>query len=355
MLKGTDAFEYNKYSEDQFVKKIIANSVIVSFGYITAIEVDHVIVTLAVSDRQTAEKASCKYMGFGSEIFSVFSKPRINMRVLVLAPNKGADGMYDSFAQMNQSQGRNYIFTSVAAVYSSQFALCIPVVPSVIDALTSIVADESYLSATVKQDIIATLAGTVTLDFNGGTDFEFDEETNHYRDYFGNLYQSFGMLQGIGGVEKEGDYEYEEIYGKYTKVKKTYESGLDIIVGKAYPTPFLEDKGELADASAAITVELGEAVPVTLTFGDSKLTVSLSADAGLDMVLTGSAKASIVADAGKVKVGNSTGSLKDVLNKIADLCSQINTTGTATAQTLEPGLAAQFSGELKTLIAAIFD
>jgi len=350
-----DAFEYNKYKEEDFVNAILAASVIVSYGHISAIDIDTVTVTLAVSDRGKAEKATCVFMNLGNGEFALQLKPALNMRVIVFSPNKAAAGMYESYEQLKQEQGKDFILTGSPAIYSSQFAVCFPLVKATAHALSALIVDSGNMSLELNHDLIADINNAVEIDINNGTAIEFQECTEHSRDYFGKLTETFGMLEGIGGAEKAGTYEYEETYGKYSSVIKNYESGFKAVIGKSYEKPFLTNKGALTDSSAPVTIDLGTGAPVTLTFGASAMTVKMDSSNGLDIALTGSTKVNITAAAGKLKFANSTGSLKDVLNKIADLCATINTTGSPAAQTINPTLAAQFSGELKTLIAAIFE
>ena len=373
-----DAFQYNKYNEREFVKQLIADSVIIAYGFITAIDFDNVTVTLAVSDRGTAERVRCTFMNIGSELFSLSMKPVEGMRVLVMSPNKAAEGMYESYTQLNLNQGRDYILTGSPAIYSSQFAFCIPVMKSTTQAISSLIIDSSALTAEVKQELLITLFSTVEVDLKGDTNIEFHEDTEHFRGWYGNLSETFGMIEGIGGTEKEGDYEYEETYGKFSSVKKNYESGFTAVIGKAYEKPFLVDKGALIDssapvtltfgkeapavltASAPITVNMGAGVPVTLNFGDSVVTVAVDSSTGLNITLSGSAPVQIVADAGMVKLGNTAGTLKAVLDQIADLFTNMTTIGPnvvpgapyTAAATPATALAAT---NLKALIDSIFN
>jgi hypothetical protein len=352
-----DAFERNKFNESSFTKHVLANSTIVSYGFISAIDFNTVTVTLSVSDSSTAEKVTCTFMTLGNEHFSISLKPVINMRVLVLSPNKSAAGMYDSFVEMNAKQGRNYIFTGSPAIFSAQNAICIPIQKSSAVALSSLIIDDIALTAEIKQDLLLSLFSSLELDILGDTNIELHEGTEHFRGNYGNLTETFGMVEGASGTEKEGTYLYEETYGKYSTVKKNYESGADIVIGKSYETPFLEDKGELVDSSAPVTINFGGTAPVTLVFGESVITIQANTTDGIDIALTGSAKVNITAVDGKFNISNKDGSVKDILDKICELCAMINTIGGPAAQALVPDLVAKFSpgGELPVLIAKVFE
>ena len=172
--------------------------------------------------------------------------------------------------------------------------------------------------------------------------------------------QAFGMVQGAEGTEKSGIYVYKDTYGKYSSVIKSYESGVNVTIGKAYEKPFLTDKGALLDSSAPVTINLGTKAPVTLTFGESAVVVKASTTNGIDIDLTGSLPVNITAATGKLSFKNNAGSLKDVLDKIADLFTNMTTIGpnvvpavpyTAAASPATTALAL----ELKALAASIFE
>ena len=79
---------------------------------------------------------------------------------------------------------------------------------------------------------------------------------------------------------------------------------------------------------------------------------------GLDIDLTGAAKVNITAVDGKFGISNKDGSLKDIFDKISELCAAINTIGGPAAQTLAPDLIAKFTapaGELPALVAKILE
>jgi len=351
-----DAFERNKFNEETFTKFILANSTIVSYGFISAIDFDSVTVTLTVSDKKAAEKVTCLFMNLGNEQFSTTLKPALNMRVLVFGMNKAASGMYDTAAQITAKQGRDFIFNNSPAIFSSQYAICIPILRSNIQSLSSLIIDSEALVAEIKHDVLASLSETLELDLYGDTNIELHEGTEHFRGYYGNLEETFGMVQGASGAEKPGTYVYKETYGKYSSVEKNYESGMTAVIGKAYAKPFLDDPGAISDvASAPVVINLGTGAPVTLTFGDSKLIIKADTTDGFSIVMKDALKVNIMADSGKVKIGNTSTTLKLVLDKIADLCASINTIGGPAAQNLNPAVAAQFSGELKTLIAGLFE
>ena len=363
-----DAFEQGKYSEAAFFKLMLSNSVIVSYGTITAIDLDSVEVTLSVSDKNFAEKISCTFMNFGNDQFLLSFKPVINMRVVVFSPHKGTSGMYDSFSQLKAKTGKNFISTGSPTVYSSQQAFCFPLMKSTSAALSSLLIDNNILSFELAHSLVSSLDGTVNLLINKDTTIEFNEGSKHTKNYEGNLEETFGMVQGANGTEKQGTYVYRETYGKFSSVEKNYESGLNVKVGKAYEKPFLTEKGELLDSSAPVTIEFGtqaplmlkHGAPLTLTFGDSVMTITADSENGLDIALTGTTKVTISAQTGKLKFNNSMGSLKDILDKIADLFTNMTTIGpnvvpgapyTAAATPATTALAA----ELKTLVAGIFE
>ena len=350
-----DAFDRNKFNEESFLKFMVANFAIVSYGFISAIDFDTVTVTTLVSDKKFADKVTCTFMNFGNDQFSINLCPAINMRVLVLTPSKGASGMYDTAEQLLAEQGRNFISTSAPAVHSTQYGICFPLFKSTIQALSSLIINSDGIIGEIKHEMIMTLFEAVEIDLMGDSSIELHEGTEHFRGCYGNMEKTFGMVQGANGTEKTGTYVYKETYGKYSSVEKNYESGMDVIIGKAHPTPFLEDKGTLADSSAPVTINLGTKAPVTLVFGDSEVAVKVDTDTGIDIDLKGTLNVNITAKTGKFTLKNDSGSLKTILDMIADLCASINTVGGPAAQSLEPTLAAQFSNNLKTLIASIVE
>ena len=350
-----DAFDQNKFNEESFTKYVLANSMIVSYGFISAIDFDTVTVTTLVSDKKFAEKVNCIFMNLGNSQFSLTLNPELNMRVVVLSPNKGATGMYENDAQILKQQGRNFISNPSPAVYSSQFCFCIPLLRSTVQSLSSMIINSDSIVGEIKHEMIMSLFEAIDIDIMGDSSIELHEGTSHIRKCDGNMEQTFGMVQGAGGAEKSGTYVYKETYGKYSSVEKNLESGVKVTIGKAYEKPFLDSKGSLLDSSAPVTVDLGTKAPVTLTFGESAVVVKADTTAGIDITLTGSLPVKITAATGKLTFKNGSGSLKDVLDKIADLCSQINTVGGPAAQSLEPSLVTEFSTTLKTLIANIFE
>ena len=76
-----DAFEKSKYSEAAFFKLMLSNSVIVSYGTITAIDLDSVEVALSVSNKNFAEKINCTFMQLGNEQFSLSFRPEIGISI----------------------------------------------------------------------------------------------------------------------------------------------------------------------------------------------------------------------------------------------------------------------------------
>ena len=355
-----DAFEQNKYNEDAYFKLMLSNSVIVSYGTITAIDFDSVEVTLAVSNRNFADKINCTFMNLGNDQFSISFKPAISMKVVVFSPHKGTNGMYDSFLQMKSKTGKNFISTGSPAVYSSQQSFCFPLMKSTSSALSSLLIDNGIMSLQMTHDLVGNIKGVVDLFINNDTTIELNEGTKHIRNTEGDLIETCGMVEGISGTEKQGTYLYEETYGKFSTVKKNYESGAEITIGKAYEKPFLDNKGALVDSSAPVTINLGSTAPVTLTFGDTAMTIALDSTDGIDITLTGTAKVSLVTAAGKFKIGNDTATLKVILDKIADLFTNMTTIGpnvvpgapyTAAATPATATLAA----EIKTLAAGLFE
>lgn len=362
------SFNNNKFNLVKFVEIFLSNSTIISYGFITAIDYDNVVVTPAVTDKVSVEKIRCTFMNLGDEIFAVNRNPVLGMRVLVLSPNKAAEGMFESYNQLKAEQGQAYIATGSPAVYSSQFAFCIPIMKSTSRSLNSLVIDSNLLSLELKTEIMALLENDIEIDLKGNSSIELHEDTEHFRGCYGNMEETFGMVEGTNGTEKPGTYVYKEIYGKFSSVEKNYESGLKVTVGKAYEKPFLENKGNLVDASAPVTlvfgaqspINLNAGAPLTLTFGESVVTITADSENGLDISLTGATKATISAETGKLSFSNSTGSLKDILDKIADLFTNMTTIGpnvvpgtpyTAAATPATAALAA----ELKTLVAGIFE
>jgi hypothetical protein len=349
------AFNRNKYNPAKFVELVLSNTSIVSYGFITAIDYDTVVVTPAVSNKASAEKIRCTFMNLGEDLFAVIRKPAIGMRVMVFSPAKAASGMYESYKQLSENESRDYIFVSSPAVYSSQFAFCLPAMKATAQALSSIIVDSDIISVEIKHEIAALLDQNIELDFMGDTHIELHEGSKHFRGYYGDLEETFGMQEGASGTEKPGTYVYKKTYGKHSSVEKNYESGIKTVIGKAYEKPFLENKGALVDSSAPVTIELGASAPVTLKFGDNIVVIKADTETGLDIALTGATKVNITAESGKFNFSNANGSLKDILDMVADLCSQINTIGGPAAQSLEPGLALQFSSDLKTLISGVLE
>ncbi len=355
-----DAFEFNKYNEDAYFKLMLSNSVIVSYGFISAIDLNTVEVTLTVTNKNFPDKINCTFMNLGNEQFALTFKPAVNMRVVVFSPNKATNGMYETIEQIKKKEGKGYIKTGVPAVYSSQHSFCFPLMRSTSQALSSLLVANDVMTLEVAHDLVSSINGVVDLFISNDTAIEFNEGTKHTRNYEGDLTETFGMVEGISGVEKSGAYAYEETYGKYSTVKKNFESGAQITVGKAYQKPFLANKGSLVDSSAPVTIELGTGAPLTLTFGENSMTVTADAENGLDIILTGALKVSLTADAGKFSIANTSGSLKTIMDKIADLFTNMTTIGpnvvpgapyTAAATPATATLAA----EIKTLVAGLLE
>lgn len=349
-----NAFEKNKYSPNEFVKVALANFTIVSYGFITTIDFDSVIVTPVVTDKNSADKIRCTFMTLGDETFSVIRKPVLGMRVLVLSPNKAAEGMYESYQQITVNNGTDHISTGAPAIYSARFAFCVPLMKGTSSALNSFIIDDDLLSAEIKTELMALIKGDMELDFKGNTSIELHEGTENFRGCYGNMEEFFGMVQGANGVEKEGTYVYKETYGKYSSVEKNYESGAKITVGKAYAKPFLENKGELGDVEGPVTIELGASAPVTLTFGESQLTINADTEAGFSIALKGALKATITAESGLIKIGNTTGTLAAILNELFTALTSLATVGGPTSQTIAPQTVAAIE-QVKAKVASIFE
>jgi len=340
-----DAFDRNKYNELAYVQSILSNAVIVSYGFITAIEFDSVIVTLSVSGSLTAERAKCTFMNLGSELFNINLKPAVGMRVIVLSPNKSAPGMFDSIEQISINEGQDYILTGSPAVYSTQNSICIPMVKASVQAMNALIVDNGTISAEVKLSLIARIQSSVEIDLLSDSNIELHPGTKHFRGCYGDMEQTFGFLQGIGGAEKPGTYVYKETYGKFSSVEKNYESGAVINVGKTFEKPFLENKGAAVDsvapvtlvfgknapvnftASAPVTLNLSDTTPVTLNFGGTAVSIKVDKTTGLDIKVTGSAPVKIMAATGLVKLGNSVDTLKGILEGLADLIDGLTTIG----------------------------
>ena len=176
-----DAFERNKFNEESFIKYVLGNSMIVSYGFISAIDFDTVTVTTLVSDKKYADKITCVFMNLGNDQFSIALEPTVNMRVVVLSPNKGAVGMYETEAQITKEQGRNFISASAPAVYSSQFCFCIPLLRSTVQSLSSLIINNDALIGEIKHEMIMTLFEAMELDIMGDTNIELHEGTKHFR------------------------------------------------------------------------------------------------------------------------------------------------------------------------------
>jgi len=334
------AFNRNKYNPAKFIESVLSNTAIVSYGFITAIDYDTVVVTPAVSNKASAEKIRCTFMNLGEDLFAVIRKPAIGMRVMVFSPAKAASGMYESYKQLSENESRDYIFVSSPAVYSSQFAFCLPAMKATAQALSSIIVDSDIISIEIKHEIAALLDQDIELDFTGDTHIELHEGSKHFRGYYGDLEETFGMQEGASGTEKPGTYVYKETYGKHSSVEKNYESGIKTVIGKAYEKPFLENKGALVDSSAPVTIELGASAPVTLTFGDSAMVISADIGTGFSVTVTGSAEIAFASDSGMINIGNSIGTLLSIFNDLITALSSLATNGGPTAQTIAPATIA---------------
>lgn len=347
-------FEQSKFNITSFIQQLISGRLIVSYGFITDISPDFVTVTAAVSDSTLPLKIRCTYMNLGNELFSIHREPEIGTRVLVLSPNKAADGMYKNYEQILEDEGRSFILTGALSSYSSQFAMCIPIMEVSSLAKNRLMVDDELLSLFLTTEFSALIDNHVEVDLTGNSSIELHEGTEHFRGCYGNMEQTFGMVQGIGGTEKEGDYTYKETYGKFSSVEKNYESGAKVTVGKAYETPFLDSKGILGDSSAPVTIDLGAGAPVTLTFGESIMTIKADTTAGIDIAVTGALPVKIIADAGLLKFGNSIGSLASVLNELFDALGSLGTVGGPTQQTVNPATVAAIEA-VRAKVITIFE
>lgn len=356
-----DALDLHKVNEESFIKMLMMNFSIVSYGYISAIDFNTVTVNTIVNRRPNADKIKCVFMNLGNEFFSLNLKPALNMRVVVFAPSKGASGMYENEATLVQQKGKSFITEPSPFIHGTQACFCIPVLRSTAQSLSSIIIDDVSMIGEFKQKMMHSLFESVELDIYADTNIELHEDTSHFRGCYGDMEETFGMVQGANGTEKSGTYVYKETYGKYSSVEKNLESGITANIGKAYATPFLDDPGALEDVpSAPVNINLGTKAPVTLTFGESAVVVKASTTNGIDIDLTGSLPVNITAATGKLTFKNNAGSLKDVLDKIADLFTNMTTIGpnvvpavpyTAAASPATTALAL----ELKALAASIFE
>lgn len=349
-----NAFERNKFNQSSFIEYSLSKMTIISYGFISAIDFNTVIVTATVSDTGMAKKIRCVFMNSGDSIFAVCRKPVIGMSVLVLSPNKAIEGMYETSAQLIKDRKQEFIVTGKPAVFSSQLALCIPVVKANFQSLNNLVINNTNLTLEIKNELFAEFTSNIEIDLKGNSSIELHEGTEHFRGCYGSMEETFGMVQGIGGAEKEGDFVYKETYGKYSSVEKNYESGAKVTVGKAYETPFLESKGALVDSSAPVTIDLGAGAPVTLTFGESIMTIKADTTAGIDIAVTGALPVKIIADAGLLKFGNSIGSLASVLNELFDALGSLGTVGGPTQQTVNPATVAAIEA-VRAKVITIFE
>lgn len=347
-------FEQSKFNITSFIQQLISGRLIVSYGFITDISPDFVTVTAAVSDSTLPLKIRCTYMNLGNELFSIHREPEIGTRVLVLSPNKAADGMYKNYEQILEDEGRSFILTGALSSYSSQFAMCIPIMEVSSLAKNRLMVDDELLSLFLTTEFSALIDNHVEADLTGNSSIELHEGTEHFRGCYGNMEQTFGMVQGIGGTEKEGDFVYKETYGKFSSVEKNYESGLKVTVGKAYETPFLDSKGALSDVAAPVTIDLGADSPVTITFGESEITIKADTTAGIDISVKGTQKVNIVAETGLIKVGNSIGTLALIFNDLITALSSLVTIGGPTQQSISPATIAALE-MVKTKITTILE
>jgi hypothetical protein len=382
-----DAFELNKYNPIDFVKVILSETLIVGYGYITEIDFDSVIVTLSVTDKSFAEKVRCVFMSFGDEKFSFVTRPEIGMRVVTLSPVKIEKRGFNSYRETELSERRSYIFNENPISYSSQLALCFPMIKAQEHSKTSLVFDQTGVLLNSEENFLNMFRQEFITHFMGNSLFVFHENTMTTIDIQGSIKKTFGMIEGQNGNEAEGEYVYQSTFGRYSKIKTEIEGSLDVVIGKRYEFPFKENKGNLIDSSAPVTVLLSSSAPVTMqtdspvtlsfgensklslnhnspveiSFGDSVVKIAVDKDYGLNIELKGSNKVQVTAENGKLKMGNTQGTLKTILDKIADLCSTIQTTGVTPPEgspitlSLDPSLVTKFSNELKNLIAEILE
>ena len=190
-----DAFERRKYSESAFFKLMLSNSVIVSYGNITAIDLDSVEVTLSVSNKTFADKINCVFMQLGNEQFALSFRPEIGMRVIVFSPHKGAPGMFDSSAQLKAKTGKNFISTTSPTLYSSQQSFCFPLIKATTSALSSLLIDNNILTLELAHSLISSVNGNINLLINKDTVIEFNEGTKHIKNCEGSLEENIGYYE----------------------------------------------------------------------------------------------------------------------------------------------------------------
>jgi len=359
-----DAFELNKYNAADLIILMLREALIVSYGFIDAIDIDSVSVTLTVSNKSTANRVRCKFMNLGNESFAINQQPKVGMRVVVFAPQMGADRMFEASNQIATSDGRNYIFTENPATYSSQFAFCVPFAPDLLGAINSISIEEEGIALDIAQQVIAEYSSAVFIDYENETNIEY-HAGEHFRGFYGTKWEElFGVQEGINGTELEGEYEFISTFGRWSKVLKNYESGLEMTIGKAHPTPFAEDKGELEDTNAPVNITIGSLAPLLVKTNsaiDITVDASENAEANITINLKGSAKFSIVAEDGKFEFKNGESSLKDIFLAIADLLKAIQVVDTGTPAVpagmwpLSPDVLAKIDTDLTPLINGLLD
>lgn len=351
-----NAFEDNKYNSTDAINSILAEATIVSYGYISAIDFDSVIVTQTVSDIGTGEKIRCKFMVLGDDVFALQRTPSTGMRVAVFSANKSADGMFDTAEQLESDEGQGFIVTGSPANYSAQYAFCFPVRQYDEGADNTIEIEDDIIAIDFDSEVIAALNGDVDIDFNSNTNIEFHEGTENFIGHYGNLEEAYGYTQGVDGAEKEGPFTRKITHGKNCSVEQSYEKGFDLKVGKAFPTPFADDPGTEEDVEGApVTGTFGANSPMTLTFGDNVITISIDPASGFSVALTGSASVNLTAATGKLKIGNDMGSLKDVLEQIIDAVASLTTEGGATAQAASAATQALCNTTIKPLVGNILE
>jgi hypothetical protein len=342
-----DAWERNKYSFVDLITKLIGQQLIVSFGKIASINSDTVQVALAVNTKPKPEILTCVYLNFGSSFFAINLEPQVGASVIIFTPQKGAETMFNNAVQT---------ITDSPVTYSTAYAFCIPFTLETYSLANSLSINSKGIFLDVTQNFLAGFSAAAMLNFEADTAINYTGGA-HTRSFYGSRWEEMlGMEEGIEGAEfeieideediEEDKYIYELIttYGTWSKLFRNYQSGAIVTVGKAYTTPYAEDKGELIDTKAPVTVTIGGLAPITVdTTSKIELTIDASENEEANVIinLKGGAKFSINAADGTFDFSNSKTSLKDILLKISELYQGIITIGGPGSQALDPSLAIQ--------------
>jgi hypothetical protein len=300
-MKDIDAWIRNKFSDDAFIKMFINRTMIVSFGIIESVGLDTVSVLLT-----DGKKANCKFMSIGSVLFSLNITAQQGMKVAVFIPQVGADGMYED---RETSETQSY--------YSVNYGFCIPLTPSMTKAITSLLVDNGSTILSIDQLFMGNFTDEVVVNYDAGTDVQY-QEGEHFRGYYGTKWEEhFGFDQGANGEQADGDYEFITIYGKWSRVSKSYESGFNMLIGKTHPTPFADQKGELEDSLAPITITIGGQAPISIAT-ESKIDLEIEGDDSktVNIKLSGGANFSIDCGDGKFSFINGQTTMVEVFKQV---------------------------------------